>query len=355
MQKLCIDYSTQNMSILSNFADISISLPQLGIGWRSSLFADICEAARTGAYVETYGHKADTLHKYLSSSDERVLKQAYEIQVRKLLSGLRIKKVELAIDGKKDLYYGKNGSINVRGIVSEHGADEVWEYVVVSIIHPIKLPLMAIRYPMGADLAKCCIELLEYARCLPITIEKILFDRGFYNGYLIDYLESRKQGKPLPYLIFAPKNEAIERYASQLEHNFGVFKHVVRYNREKTVFETPTTIVTCKNAGTNEKGEPYDWYFATNLKPSYNLVRQYRRRWNIETGFRIMEKGKIMTNSNKPVVRLFYFLLRALFSAIWVLSNVRRFYMTFKRFLKQVEIDLRKFEVNKPPVIKPIY
>lgn len=343
------------MSILLNYLDKSITLPQLGTSWRSSICADILEAARTGSYIETYGKKADTLHKYITFSEEKALKRAYETEVRFLLKRLNLRRVELAIDGKKDLYYGKKGYENVRGIKSEHGADEAWEYIVISVIRPVKLPLMAIRFPMGSDLAKCCIELIEYARNLPIIIEKILFDRGFYIGYLIDYLESKKAGRALPYLIFVPKNEAVKRYSSQLEGDFGSFKHEITYSREKTTWKAYTTIVICKNIGSNKKGEPYDWHFATNLKPSYSLVKQYRMRWNIETGFRIMEKGKIMTNSNKPIIRLFYFLLRALLSAIWLLSIVLRIYMTFKRFLKEAEKDLRRFEVNKLPAIKPIY
>jgi len=334
--------------------DISISLPQLGNSWRSSLCADICEAARTGSYIETYGNKADTLHKYASYSDERVIKHAYEIQIRQVLSKLGIKKVELAIDTKKDLYYGKKGSLNVRGIKAEHGADEVWEYVVISVINPVKLPLMAIRYPMEKELSKCCIELIEYARSLPITIKKILFDRGFYNGHLIDYLESKKAKKPLPYLIFVPKNQAVERYISQTKTKFGSFKHNIKYNREKTNFVAETNLVICKEVGKNKKGEPYDWCFATNLKPTYSLVKQYRKRWNIETGFRIMEQGKVKTNSNNPLIRFFYFLLRALLSAIWLLNTVLRTYMTFKRFLKEAERYLRRFEINQLPNIKPL-
>lgn len=355
MQKLCTDYSEQKLSILKTYLDKSLALPFLGMTWQSELCSDICEAARTGSYIETYGNKADTIHKYITFSEERFVKRAYENQIRFLLNHLKLKRVELAIDGKKDLYYGKKGYENVRGIKAEHGADEAWEYLVISVIHPVKLPLMAIRYPMGADLAKCCIELIEYARKLPITITKILFDRGFYNGHLIDYLESKKSGKPLPYLIFIPKNKAISRYLSELECNFGYVKHKMKYNREKSTYKTMTTIVMCKDVGTNKKGESYDWCFATNLKPSYSLVKHYRRRWNIETGFRIMEKGKVMTNSNKPVIRLFYFLLRALLSAIWLLHCSLRMYMTFKRFLKEVEKDIRRFLVNKPPSIRPLY
>lgn len=327
----------------------------MGSGWRSSLCADVCEAARTISYIETVSKKADTLHRYVSFSDERSIKRSYEVQVRRLIKRLNLTRVELAIDGKKDLYYGRNGLLNVRGIKSEHGADEVWEYVVISVIYPAKLPLMAMRYPTGADLAHCCIELLEYAKSLPIQITKVLFDRGFYSGYLIDFLESKKAGNGLPYLIFVPKNEAVARYIDATVGLLGVYKHKVVYSREKSKWEAHTTIVVCRNVGKNEQGEPYDWAFATNLKPSYSLVKQYRQRWNIETGFRIMEEGKIKTKSNNPIVRLFYFLLRALLMVIWAINNIAHIYMTFKKYLREAEHDLRRFEVNKPPAIRPLY
>ncbi len=321
----------------------------------SGLCADIFESSRTISYVETIGNKSDTFHKYINWSDKRVLKQAYELQVRNFLKKLKIKKVELAIDGKKDLYYGENGSLNVRQIKHENGADEAWEYIVISIVHPVKVPLMAIPYNQGDDLSTISIELLEYARNLPIKIQKVLFDRGFYIGHLIDYLESKKNKMPLPYLIFVPKNAAIKDYLAKTKGNFGVFKHQMNYAKEKSKWRPSTTIVICKNVGTNKKGKPYDWAFATNLKPSRRLVKEYRRRWNIETGFRIMEEGKIKTKSNNPLVRFFYFLLRALLTLIWVMNNIIRIYTVYKSYLRTVERELRKDEVYKPPPILPVY
>ena len=343
------------MSILTHFINKSVSLFHLGNKWISGLCADIFESSRTISYVETVGNKADTLHKFIKWSEERVLKQAYELQVRSFLKKLKIKKVELAIDGKKDIYYGENGSLNVRQIKHENGADEAWEYIVISIVHPVKVPLMAIPYNQGDDLSTISIELLEYARNLPIKIQKVLFDRGFYIGHLIDYLESKKNGKPLPYLIFVPKNDAVKDYLNETKGDFGVYKHQMNYAKEKSKWRPYTTLVICKNVGTNKKGEPYDWAFATNLKPSRRLVKEYRRRWNIETGFRIMEEGKIKTKSNNPLVRLFYFLLRALLTLIWVMNNVIRIYMSYKLYLRTVERELRKDEVYKPPPISPVY
>lgn len=351
-----MDFSVHtNMSILTTFINKSVSLFHLGNRWTSGLCADIFESSRTISYVETVGNKADTFHRYISWSDERALKHAYELQVRNFLKKLKIKKVELAIDGKKDLYYGENGGLNVRQIKHERGAEEAWEYITLSIIHPTKVPLMAIPYSQGDDTAKICIELLEYARNLPIRIEKVLFDRGFYIAHLIDYLESKKNKKPLPYLIFVPKYDNIKDFIDQTKGNLGVFKHQMNYDKEKSGWKPTTTLVVCKNVGKNKQGEPYDWVFATNLKPSRRLVRAYRKRWNIETGFRIMEEGKIKTKSNNPLVRFFYFLLRALLTLIWVMNNIIRTYTVYKSYLRTVERELRKDDVYKPPPILPVY
>ncbi|MEK6948669.1 MAG: hypothetical protein AABX34_00495 [Nanoarchaeota archaeon] len=343
------------MSIIKTFIAKSISLLHLGNVWMSGLCSDLFEAARTISYVETAGNKADTLHKYICWSDERAIKQAYEIQVRESLKKLGITDVELAIDGKQDLYYGKNGSINVRQIKPEYGAEEAWEFITLSIVHPIRIPLMAIPYRQGDDIAKICIELLEYARSLPIRIRKVLFDRGFYIWHLIDYLESKKERKPLPYLILVPQNDAIKEFIDKTEGKLGVFRHSEKYSKGKSTWKPSTTIVVCKDAGKNKKGEPYDMVFATNLKPKWSLVFEYRKRWNIETGFRVMEEGKIKTKSNNPLVRLFYFLLRCLLALSWVLNNCIRRPFTYKSYLRNVEYNLSREEGYKPPPVELIY
>jgi hypothetical protein len=106
---------------------------------------------------------------------------------------------------------------------------------------------------------------------------------------------------------------------------------------KKSTYKPTTTIVVCKNAGKNREGEPYDMVFATNLKPSYSLVFEYKKRWNIETGFRVMEEGKIKSKSNNPLVRFFYFLLRCLLTLVWVLNNIMRTPMRYKSYLRNAE------------------
>ena len=187
------------------------------------------------------------------------------------------------------------------------------------------------------------------------TIRKVLFDRGFYIWHLIDYLESKREGKPLPYLILVPQNDAIKGFIDKSEGSLGILRHYGEYKKEKSKWKPSTTIVVCKNAGKDKHGKPYDMVFATNLKPSFSLVMEYKKRWNIETGFRVMEEGKIKTKSNNPLVRLFYFLLRCLLALVWMLNNILRAYHTYKSYLRNVEYKLRREEGYKPPPVEIVY
>ncbi len=92
--------------------------------------------------------------------------------------------------------------------------------------------------------------------------------------------------------------------------------------------------------------------FATNQTPSRNLIIKYKTRWNIETGFRIMEECKIKTKSNHPIIRLFYFFLRCLLHLIWSLHNAMQTPLVFKKYLRALEKLLDKFRKKKPPPVK---
>lgn len=344
------------MSLTTKFLDISISLPSLGKTWLKNLCADLTEAARTVSYVETISNKADCLHKYIKNSDEFSIKRAFEQVSKPILRKLNLRHVKLAIDGKKDLYYGKQAGLGCRGIKRQNGTNLAWEYIVISIVEPIHLPLMAVRYYQGADLTECCIELLEYVRSLKLKVNLVLFDRGFKSAKLIDYLESKRTKKPWKYLMFVSQDDAIKEYVKKTvnaKKKWAFYNHTFSYGYKKSTWKPSTTYVVCRKVGQNRKGEWYNMVFATNIKPGYYLVTVYKKRWNIETGFRVMEEGKIKTKSNNRRIRLFYFLLRALFCVLWTLNSIIKYRYTFKRYLREVEYILRGFVKPKPPPFSP--
>ena len=91
-----------------------------------------------------------------------------------------------------------------------------------------------------------------------------------------------------------------------------------------------------------------DWYwcFATNLRQSLYLISKYKRRWQIETDFRVHDEARIKTKSNEPIVRYFYFLTSLVLLANWEANRLSHPTICFKKYLKQVQEEFEKEEVT---------
>ena len=290
----------------------------------------LTEAARTISYVETVSNKADTLHRHVKQNSESDLKKSFELNTRKSIGRMGLGKVVLSIDLTKELYFGKNGKLNVRQVKNEKGTTEAFAYLVLSVVEPKPLPLMAIPYKQGDDLTAKTKELLEYARTLSFIIDVVLFDRGFYIWDLISYLSSEK----IRYLIFVPQNKAMKKYITQTTL-FASFEHVRKYNKRKGYFIGKTKIVVIKDLIKNKK--IYYWCFATNLKNSLYLIAKYKQRWQIETDFRVQDEARIKSKSNYAIIRYFYFLTSLLLLANWEVDRMNYPKRCFKKYLKFVE------------------
>ena len=311
---------------IKTFAKLKVKL--------ENIVSPIIEAARTISYVETVSNKADTLHRRLKQTDECTLKREFEFNTRKAIGRVGLGRTTLAVDTTQELYYGKNGKLNVRQKKFEKGADEAFIYVVLSVVKPKPLPLMALPYKQGDDLTTLVKELLSYARSLPIIIENVLFDRGFYIGDLISYLSSEK----IKYLIFVQQNEAMKKYISQTD-DIASFCHEIKYNKRKSWWKVQTRIVVIHDIF--RRGREHYWCFATNLRQSLHLISKYKQRWQIETDFRVHDERRIKSKCKEPIVRYFYFLTSLALLANWEVNRILHPEVCFKKYLKFVQ---EKFE-----------
>ncbi len=336
------------MGMIKHFIQKSLSLFRFGRVWIDNLLGNLTESARTISYVETINSQiSDTLHREIKHSEEICFKRAFEESVRKSLPLFKLNSVKVAIDVTEDLYWGKWGLENTRASSHEHQL-ESWQYVNLSIVEPFFIPLMSISYKMIDSLDDCVIELLEYLRTLPLKVDLVLFDRGFYHWHLIDYLNGYNRGWAWPYVIFVPKNDAMKNFIEQTKESIETFIHQDKYTRDQTSWIVKTKIVVLKAASKNKKGEPIDWCFATNQKLGFEILRIYRKRWNIETGFRIHDEARIKSKSSNPLIRLFYHLLGMLFILAWRINNKTKKYEVFKRFLRIIEREFYQIIILKP-------
>jgi len=330
------------MSIVSTFVNKCLSLNRLGEKWCNKVIQSIIEAGRTISYVETYNpSQSDSLHLAIKGCDNKTFMHEFERVVRFAVAKLKLKRVKIGFDTTEDLTWCKN-NYSLRPSVYEHPLMS-WQFLNVSIVEPYFIPLMSIPYRQIDDLDNLVIGLLNYIRTLPIIVELILLDRGFYHAHLIDYLDGRKRGYSWPYLMLVPEREIQRTYIQQTRDadlRFASYKHTFKYSRDKSKWHPSTTIMV------RIVDEKTAWCYATNQRPSLNLCLEYPKRWNLETGFRTHDEARIKSKSINLLIRFFYHLTGMLLIILWRLQNTINA-MVFKRYLKQIEYQFNNLILVK--------
>jgi hypothetical protein len=320
---------TQITSFLQKAFCCGIILPLKSISYQ------LIKVAKSHSYVETLGQNADSLHRWIKSSYEEDFKRAFERQVRAAITHLRVSYAKLAFDITSEPFYGKTRGLYIFDSPPEKGYPGEFRFITVCLINRDKqIPLMALPVRHGNQ-TRLAIELLEYCQTLFKKIRLALFDRGFYIAELIDYLEARR----IPYLILMPEKKGkIKQYIEET-NKMGRFTHEMRYTKEKSVWKPKTTIVVCKGL------DDFAWLFATNVKLNTRAeyVWHYKRRWQIETNFRVEDEARIKSKSTVCLVRYFYFLVSLLLHIFWIVNKNIYYYVPFKKYLDNIEQEMLFF------------
>ena len=177
--------------------------------------------------------------------------------------------------------------------------------------------MLAIPFHVGQNKTDAIASLLKLAKRLFRHIKLILFDRGFYSGELLFYLEKQD----ISYLMFVPAKAPMKRYI--MEGLDFVF-HEVRYNPGNTKEK-----VKVKHVFMEDK--KLIWIFATNLPLNLasRFIFLYKKRWQIETNFRVQDEARIKSKSCNYLTRYFYFCISLLLQFLWRVFGNRQ----FKRFV----------------------
>ena len=333
-------------SILKKFIAKSLSVAYMGDKWNNRLTQNIIEAGRTISYVETLGNKADKLHLSIKQCDQKRFIHEFEKVARFCIAKLKLKRVKIAFDTTEDETWIKD-NYNLRPSSFDKHLP-TWQYLNVSVVEPYFIPLMSIPYRQIDSLDLLVIDLLQYVKTLPIVVDLVLFDRGFYHAHLIDYLEGKNRRWSWSYLILVQERKLPEKLIQQTRADgkmFAYYKHFFDYSKDKSTLHPSTTLIV------KIVDDKTAWCYATNQKPSLKLCLEYPKRWNIETGFRIHDEARIKSKSRHAVIRFFYHLISMLLIILWRLQNKVKYYV-FKRYLKFVEYQFypdRVKQVLQPP------
>jgi len=284
---------------------------------------DLLKASVANTYMETVGNRADSLHLAIKNVPISNIYWEY-IETVKVLGTkfeLQEKDVVLAFDYTDEDFYGDPQGFWIHGWTGGEGVTGKFKFLTCSIVSsdiPQKIPLVSIPVRMGHNMAHAVTWCLTVIEPMVRSISLILFDRGFYSKELMLTLSSSKY----PYLIFVPKNSKIRNELAQMEEaEKKTIQYKFKLNIDKTVIKGETTLALLKQIFDKKSDKSYDWAFATNQDEIDldHIIASYKRRWRIETGFRIQDEACIKSKSTDVNIRFFYFAYEQVLQLIWII------------------------------------
>jgi len=219
--------------------------------------------------------------------------------------GLRLKDVALAFDWHDAPYYGEPIA-GVVGTKRKHGTNFAFSFLTASVLTPKRrLVLCMIPLESRDGLPELVLGLLERIRSYVKGIAYVVFDNGFQDKELIDGLQLRK----IPFILPL-------RDTTKLRRRWRWMGYAKRFSYRTNGVDVD--VVEALDA----KG--WQYFLATNVPDSpKRVLRLYKKRWGIETSYRMINEFLPKTTSRSWIVRIFYFILACLIYNTWVVLNAR--------------------------------
>lgn len=261
---------------------------------------------------------------------------------------LRNRKVGLAFDTTDEPYYGDVEGLWIHPQKPMRGTTGCFKFITVSCTNvQTKFILGSLPVRIGADIVALVKKLLEQARKF-VHVEIALFDRGFDNLQLVDELQKMN----VRYQILWRKNNWTKKIFKKMQR--GEIKEVNRtgtYSRDKTKHKVSLRFVLIKKYKRHNKAKEYNWIFCTNTRQkwAHNYVDKYRKRWNIETTFRVLDNIQIKTTSKNEIIRYFINMFCCLVYNLWKLKNILECKITLKNFVVKIIKQIKQTTQNPIP------
>ena len=273
---------------------------------------------------------ADSIHGYINSNSIDYLMSSFRKINTEIIQHANLKGTyqDAAIDFHDIPYYGDKNTPGIRGIKPKNGTSWGYSFCSLDIIGDIKLTLDVIDINGLTKKYSILMEsMMQRLKAIEINLRTLFMDREFFNNPTISTLQRLNKY----FVIAAKSNKKINAILLEHKKKSGQTSTLFDYQFEKG--EKKFIIVAILNPkydpdSKKDKGNNEYHLFATNLTVNNasdflkKIPEEYRKRWNIETGYRVKNAFKIRTCSKSPVARSLFFLIRCLLYNIEMLLKL---------------------------------
>jgi putative transposase len=264
--------------------------------------------------------------KKFSSEEVKVMFQQTFKEICKIAKKMGVfnKSVDVAIDFIEHLYYGNKNDPMVLGTKHQRGTDKAYKYASIDVVEPGKrFTLMAL--PIGHFLIKENVvkELIEFARKI-VKIKRLYIDRGFYSMNIINLLNDIN----VKFLMPIPRTKGVKKAINNMSLHSSILYEMKDRKKVKARF------FLVKTWGSKDR-----MIMGTNMeaRDSRTLPVIYKKRWGIESGYRVKNYIRPRTTSKNYVVRLFYFMFSVCLYNLWILASI---FIAIAKFFQKIEKPL---------------
>jgi len=283
---------------------------------------------------------------------------AFKKNANKFLNLLKIysrnRKFILSFDTTEDSFYGDfnkgENNLYLHDLTYEvKGAKYCYKYLTLAITcnNGARYILDGIILKRGDYIEDYIYEMIKFVK-EKIKIECVLFDRGFAWSVIWKLQELK-----VNYMVFWKKQGAWykKHFDNIKDGKFCEINRSYKYPRDKTNYKIESKFVLIKQH--KYGGKKYDWIYATNLnlKSAKKYVMRYKKRWGIETIFRVTDDIRIYTTSTNPTIRYFLFIFTCFVYNVW-----KFFQLSIGEgfTLANFSINMNKFMIEEE-MVKPKY
>ena len=288
---------------------------------------------RAASNRDTIENTAKTLNKIPSGNDiryhlnkiddfedlERQINQALKSRVPR---GIKKGHLKLAIDLNLIPYYGKPSNKELPYIYrsqAKSGTCSFYAYATLYVLMKGKRVTLAIRGVRWLDTSVAIITyLLAELDALHIQVKQLYLDRGFFNVPVIRWLQALEIPLLMP-AIKTGKQGGIKQFLKGRKSYKATYTMTRRGSQDNSVTFDLWIVCKYKKGKRHQKGIEYFAYVVYKVKTNLSYLHQdYRKRFGIESSYRLKNICRIRTTNKNPVLRLLFVGISFVLINIWI-------------------------------------
>lgn len=318
---------------------LELNLPENSYFEKEDLFDFFLHIALTGSFAnggadtwreevddESTAPSGDTFRGYIRMFDELEEEEVTKVfnAVEELLweiadqRGLTDNFVDVAIDEHDWLFYGDSDAPRITSVDPNRGTNKAYEFLTLSVVGDdgekfvVGVTLVASRQEKRESIK----DLLEEADDR-LYVRDAYLDRGFYGTI---YAQAMKE-TGVNFVGRAHLGSKAKKMWENAEDGVNVER--VEMERSRAPYESVE--VTRFVVPARDDADAEYMAFITNreltTKQARRIGRDYKRRWGIETSFRVINDFLPKTASKDVGLRVWYYQMGTLLYNVWVLVN----------------------------------